>query len=206
MQTAPHANPRRCLLRAAAVFLLGLVEGRLWTTSFGATTILDPAQVARQFIQRSWQKKDGLPDNTVQALLQTRDGYLWIGTSRGLVRFDGLKFAVFDHVNSPEMVNDNCRSLAEDLAGNLWIGTADGLLRLRDGKFKRFTRKDGLAYSRAETRDRVGPIHADRRGNVWVTTVRLNLLRGDSIRSYGIPQGLMAEAVFTIHEDAAGML
>lgn len=52
---------------------VALAAGLFYATAFGATTILDPAQVAREFTQRSWQKKDGLPDNQVQALQQTRD-------------------------------------------------------------------------------------------------------------------------------------
>jgi ligand-binding sensor domain-containing protein len=109
-----------------------LAAGLWWATAFGATAVLDPAQVAREFTQRSWEKKDGLPDKQIQSLLHTRDGYLWIGTRRGLARFDGRKFTVFDHLNTPEMPDDNCKSLAEDLDENLWIATDDGLLRWRE--------------------------------------------------------------------------
>ncbi len=63
------------------------------------------------------------------AILQTRDEYLWIGTQEGLARFDGRNFTVFDHVNGPAFVDDDCRTLAEDLEGNLWIGTRQDLFR-----------------------------------------------------------------------------
>jgi ligand-binding sensor domain-containing protein len=169
-------------LRAAARLLVGFV---VVLPSFGATTILDPAHVAREFTQRSWQKKDGLPDNEVQALLQTRDGYLWIGTRRGLARFDGLRFVVFDHLNTPEMPDDNCKSLTEDTEGNLWIATDDGLLRCREGRFKRFTRKDGLASLPDEARDRIWMVQSDRSGGVWAGTLCLVLLQNGRIQEFG---------------------
>lgn len=174
--------------------------------SFGGTTVLDPAQVAREFTQRSWQKKGGLPDNTVRALLQTRDGFLWIGTSRGLARFDGLKFSIFDHLNTPEMVNDNCGSLAEDLEGNLWIATDDGLLRTRDGKFKRFTRKDGLAFPPAEATDRIGLVYADRHGGVWVKTVSLERFLNGKFALFDAAQLPATGWINCLHEDASGTL
>ena len=186
--------------------IVALAAGLFCATTYGATTILDPGQVAREFVQRSWQKKDGLPDNHVQALLQTRDGFLWIGTSRGLARFDGSKFVVFDHLNTPAMVNDNCLSLAEDLEGNLWIGTADGLLRLRAGQFKRWTRKEGLACQDHESRDRIGPIHADWRGDVWVTTFGLDRIRNGAIQNFSIPQGFVSYGICDMLEDPAGVL
>ena len=55
------------------------------------------------YTRRVWQTQDGLPENTVQAFAQTPDQYLWIGTSGGLVRFDGARFVVFDRGNTPEM-------------------------------------------------------------------------------------------------------
>ncbi len=87
----------RGLLRSCLI-LLECCIGFFASDAFGEAKVLDPTQVAEKFVQRSWQKKDGLPDNQVQVLLQTHDGYLWIGTHRGLARFDGLKFAVFDHL------------------------------------------------------------------------------------------------------------
>src|SRR2546427_8145873 len=76
-----------------------------------------------------WTSEKGLPQNTVKALVQTRDGYLWVGTLNGLARFDGVKFTVFDHVNTPEMKYDAIDDLAADEKdGSLWIGTRGALL------------------------------------------------------------------------------
>src|ERR1039457_474580 len=82
--------------------------------------------------------EQGLPQNTIRALLQTRDGYLWIGTLAGLARFDGVAFDVFNAGNTPEMINDAINALAEDRQdGTLWINTGNGLLRYYQHRFER---------------------------------------------------------------------
>src|ERR1043166_5748127 len=70
-----------------------------------------------------WETEDGLPQNSVIALTQTRDGYLWMGTLSGLVRFDGIRFTVFDENNTPGLGSSRVVSLFEDSRSNLWIGT-----------------------------------------------------------------------------------
>jgi streptogramin lyase len=64
-----------------------------------------------------------LPQSSIIALTQTRDGYLWLGTLNGLVRFDGVRFTVFDEGNTPELNSSRIVSLFEESSGNLWIGT-----------------------------------------------------------------------------------
>src|SRR5262245_46774272 len=80
-----------------------------------------------------WTINEGLPQNTVNAIAQTRDGYLWLATNGGLVRFDGVRFRVFNHSNTPGIVSIRFTSLYEDKQGALWTGSEDGYLtRLRD--------------------------------------------------------------------------
>jgi ligand-binding sensor domain-containing protein len=61
---------------------------------------LDPARGVTQYRHQAWSTKDGLPQSSVEAILQTRDGYLWLGTQEGLARFDGVSFTVFDKTNT----------------------------------------------------------------------------------------------------------
>jgi signal transduction histidine kinase/ligand-binding sensor domain-containing protein len=75
---------------------------------------------------RVWQTEDGLPDNKVMAVAQTRDGYIWAGTYSGLARFDGLHFTVFDNSNTREMHSPQVTSLFASDDGTLWIGHANG--------------------------------------------------------------------------------
>src|SRR6266404_981476 len=93
---------------------------------------------------RHWTTEHGLPQNRIACLKQTRDGYLWIGTWAGLVRFDGVHFTPFNKFNTPELVNDAINTLAQDAGGRVWIGTHDGLLSYWGYRFQRFTMADGL--------------------------------------------------------------
>ena len=106
------------------------IGGWLWLAGAGCVLCDGFASSGEpEFLRRVWTRENGLPHNTVRALLQTRDGYLWAGTRSGAARFDGQKFFVLSHTDFPVMVSDNCRVLAEDAAGSLWIGTDQGLLR-----------------------------------------------------------------------------
>ncbi|MCP3169520.1 two-component regulator propeller domain-containing protein [Myxococcus qinghaiensis] len=98
---------------------------------------LDPQRWVSQYSQDSWRSDDGLPQNSLLALAQTRDGYVWLGTWEGLVRFDGARFVVFDKRNTPELRNHTIKALAEDASGVLWVGTDQGLVSYVDGRFER---------------------------------------------------------------------
>ena len=84
---------------------------------------LDSSTAITQYHQDVWSERDGLPQGSVQAIIQARDGYLWVGTRDGLARFDGVKFTVFQAENSPGLESNDIRALYEDRAGRLWIGT-----------------------------------------------------------------------------------
>lgn len=103
---------------------LALAVAGLWWAA-ALTAHLAAAEAARtpeaSFIITSWGTEDGLPRNTVPAITQTRDGYLWLGTLNGLVRFDGIRFTVFDEVNTPGLASSGIASLFEDSQGRLWI-------------------------------------------------------------------------------------
>src|SRR5688500_9397047 len=97
------------------------------------------------YSRRVWQSSDGLPEDFTQAFAQTPDGYLWIGTSGGLARFDGVRFAVFNAGNETAFGDDSVYSLSTSRDGTLWAGTeGGGLIRYRQGSFRAFGAAEGL--------------------------------------------------------------
>lgn len=88
--------------------------------------------------------ENGLPQNIVQAQAQTRDGFVWLGTEVGLVRFDGSNFALFDQNSKPALPGNDVQCLLGTDDGALWIGTSDGLARFQNGSITTFTTANGL--------------------------------------------------------------
>jgi signal transduction histidine kinase/ligand-binding sensor domain-containing protein len=98
-----------------------------------------------QYFFDKWDTNNGLPQNTVGAIAQTRDGYLWLATLDGLVRFDGVRFRTFTVGNSEGLSSNRFRLLHETRDGALWIGSEDsGVTRYLNGKFRTFGEQDGL--------------------------------------------------------------
>jgi diguanylate cyclase (GGDEF)-like protein len=155
-----------------------------------------------QLMQSVWQTREGLPQNSVQAIVQTLDGYIWIGTQDGLARFDGVRFTVFNKENTPSIRHNNVRALCEGRNSALWIGTDGGLVCFRKGEFTSYTTDDGLPS------DIVASIYESARGGIWVGTWGGGLCRlqegGFSIYANG--EGLSNNYVAAIHEDHEGSL
>ena len=105
---------------------------------------LQPSTPLDRYGRQAWAMESGLPQNSVQALLQTRDGFLWVGTEAGLARFDGSGFEVFDHNSHPGLPGNDVRCLLEASDGALWIGTSEGLARWKDGSVTAYTTQNGL--------------------------------------------------------------
>ncbi|HYE31208.1 MAG TPA: two-component regulator propeller domain-containing protein [Methylomirabilota bacterium] len=164
------------------------------------TVALSPRKALTQFIQDSWQDRDGLPQNSVEAILQTRDGYLWFGTQYGLARFDGVKFTSFDPRNVPAFEGGAyVRSLCESRDGSLWAGLdRGGVVRYRDGKFERFGPERGFTSSNARA------IFEDRAGNVWVAAYA-GVFRFHNGRFTLIPK-VPTSNTYHIYEDPNGRL
>ncbi len=129
-----------------------------------AAAALEPSTPLASYGRQSWGMENGLPQNTVQALAQTRDGFLWLGTEAGLVRFDGNGFQVFDRNSTPALPGADVRCLLETKDGALWIGTSEGLARWKDGAVRAFTTRDGLPG------DGIRALSEDKGGLVWAYT------------------------------------
>lgn len=126
---------------------------------------LDAARSITQYSLKNWTSRSGLPQNSVNAILQTRDGYLWFGTEEGLVRFDGTQFTIFNHKNSPELHQSSVACLCETRDGSLWIGTqGGGITRYAKGRFTSLTTYEGLASNT------VMSILEDESGVMWFGT------------------------------------
>ncbi|MGB2624353.1 MAG: two-component regulator propeller domain-containing protein [Candidatus Acidiferrum sp.] len=154
------------------------------------------------YTRRVWQTQDGLPESTVQAFAQTPDHYLWIGTSGGLVRFDGARFVVFDRENTPQIHENSifCLMVARD--GSLWAGTdGGGLLRYHDGVFRSYSASDGLANYFVRS------VYQDNGGTIWVgTDAGLFRLSGDRFVRVDGTGEIPSLAVHDIREDRSGRL
>ena len=160
---------------------------------------LDPNYPLQHYGYQSWQTDDGLPQNTVHAVLQTRDGYLWFATEAGLVRFDGVRFTVFDRKNTPQFGSNLVYGLFEDRDGALWISTAGGLTRFENGEFKVFTTNEGLPANS------VWSTYQSHDGSLWaLTTSGLAKFAGGRFQPIALPQGLSAAS--TIVESLDGSL
>ena len=113
----------------------------------------------------TWTSEEELPQSSVIALTQTRDGYLWMGTLNGLVRFDGIRFTIFDESNTPGLASGRIVYLFEDSRRNLWVGTESaGVILVRDGQ------AIALDIGRGSRSSRLVSATEDAQGSVWLYT------------------------------------
>jgi ligand-binding sensor domain-containing protein len=162
---------------------------------------LDAAGAPAHFGHDAWDSDAGLPQNSVQVILQTRDGYFWIGTQEGLVRFDGVRFTVFDSRNTPALKDDWVQTLCETRDGSLWIGTLTGLSRRREGRFESIG--EGTALERAL----IGSLLETRDGTLWIgSSAGLAHVRAGKLTILSVQDGFPIDRVRSLYEDPAGRL
>jgi len=157
-----------------------------------------PRRRLEGYSRRVWQTQDGLPEETVQAVAQTPDRYLWIGTSGGLVRFDGAQLVVFDRENTPALHENSIFCLMVSKDGALWIGTdGGGVVRYQSGVFRSYSGKEGLSNGFVRT------VYQDHAGDVWVgTDDGLFRMAGNALVRVDGRSGIPAVAVHAIREDS----
>jgi len=156
--------------------------------------------LADDWLIRTWQTKDGLPQNTVNAIVQTRDGYLWVGTSSGLTRFDGARFRAFGLQDG--LLSVRISSLLEDASGRLWVGTAGGgISRWENGRFITPAESDVLAGADVQA------LAAGREGTLWIGTEQgLLQWRDGAFARIGLAEGLPTGQVRALMMDSRGVL
>lgn len=160
----------------------------------------DPATKITQYVHDVWQTEDGLPANDVQAIVHGSDGYLWLTTRGGLVRFDGVGFRVFNMVDTPVFGTDDLGSVVEDPDGSLWIGSRGaGLYRYRQGRFTAYPAPDPASSD-------LRALLVDRGGRLWAGSLG-GLLRLADDKLVAVEEPALALAdVRALYEDAAGTL
>ncbi len=149
----------------------------------------------------TWQQSQGLPQNSVRALLQTRDGYLWLGTTGGAARFDGVRFTVFEEGRGG-LGDNEVWALAEAEDASVWIGTyGGGVSRWAGGRLTTLTTKDGLVN------DYVAALSPDREGGMWIGTDEgLSRYKNGRFESYTASDGLADRKVRSLYVDQDGSL
>jgi signal transduction histidine kinase/ligand-binding sensor domain-containing protein len=162
---------------------------------------LNPALDVSQYAHTAWKIRDGFSKGIIFAIAQTPDGYLWLGTEFGLLRFDGVKAVPWQPPPDQPFPSSSIRSLLASRDGTLWIGTSDGLASWKDGKLTQYAETAGQA---------VKALLEDREGMVWVGTYadpigRLCAIRRGNIQCYG-DDGSFGRGMFSLYEDSTGNL
>ncbi|MDT8408282.1 MAG: diguanylate cyclase [Wenzhouxiangellaceae bacterium] len=163
---------------------------------------LNPDWQASQYLHDHFDRDDGLPAEIVWSVMQSRQGYLWLGTQNGLVRFDGVRFSTFNSQTDSQFATNDVRVVAESPNGVIWAGTyGGGALSLDNGQFTQLTTDDGLAH------DIVYDIHFAADGATWFATAGGVTRRHEGrMQSWTTDDGLVANRVFRIGEEASGKL
>jgi signal transduction histidine kinase/ligand-binding sensor domain-containing protein/DNA-binding response OmpR family regulator len=162
-----------------------------------------PPNAIQGYGHQAWQAPEGLPQDSVQTILQTRDGFLWVGTERGLARFDGLRFDVFKSTNTGGIKINYIEVLFESRDATLWIGTRDsGLLGMKNGKFTLYP------TANVPGGEDVTSIQQDRDGSMWIgfKSGGLGHLTDGKLTVLTTKRGLSSNAIEALLSAADGTL
>jgi signal transduction histidine kinase/ligand-binding sensor domain-containing protein len=130
---------------------------------FAYSSFFQQLSAAPRYFILTWQVENGLPDNSITAIEQTQDGYIWVGTRSGLARFDGVKFNLFDVNSTPELQSSYIATLFRAADGTLWIGHEHGEVTCyRDGKFR------AVPVQSSWTGGKIREIGEDKAGDIWL--------------------------------------
>jgi signal transduction histidine kinase/ligand-binding sensor domain-containing protein len=171
--------------------------GKLGLGLFFATTLLalDPHKALTQYTRAVWTQAEGLPQDTIRAITQTSDGYLWVGTDEGLARFDGYDFVTFTK-DDGSLPSTTITALAADKDGALWIGTPNGLSRYANLRFTTFKVADGLPDNA------INSLLVDHTGTLWIVAgISLSSYRDGKFFEYPAARLSPVKAARVIYED-----
>jgi ligand-binding sensor domain-containing protein len=142
---------------------------------------LDPSLDVSQYAHSEWRIGEGFSKGLIRALAQTPDGYIWLGTEFGLIRFDGVRTIAWQPPAGEQLPTTDIRSLQAARDGRLWIGTFNGLASWKDGKLTRYAELDGQV---------IESLLEDHEGTIWVagwapSVGRLCRIQSGNIQCYG---------------------
>jgi ligand-binding sensor domain-containing protein len=162
---------------------------------------LDPALDVSQYAHTAWKIREGFSKGLITSIAQTPDGYVWLGTEFGLLRFDGVRNVPWQPPPDQHLPSTNIFGLLASRDGTLWIGTRKGLASWKGGRITQYPELAGLA---------VGPLLEDRDGTIWagavgVPTGRLCAIQSGSVHCYG-EDGSFGFGVFSLRGDINGNL
>ena len=179
-----------------------IIANTFWAAGASAQS-MSGNNVFGRYQQLNWQERDGLPQNTVLAVTTTRDGYLWMGSYEGAVRFDGVRFTLFNPSTTTGIGNSFVTSLLQRRDGDLWLATyGGGVSRLSGGRFTQYSTRDGLSS------DFTWCLFEDHAGTLWIGTDGggVNALSQGRFTPYTIADGLPSNLVRAIVDDGHGGL
>ena len=162
---------------------------------------LNPALDINQYAHKAWTAREGLTQGQITSIAQTADGYIWLGTEFGLLRFDGIKNVLWQPPADHQLPSRRIFSLLVSHDGTLWIGTTEGLASLKDGRITQYAQFAGR---------QIFALIEDRDGSVWatanaVTTGKLCAIRNASVQCDG-DDGRLGRGAFNLFEDSKGNL
>ena len=177
---------------AAVALLLGQVEHGI---------ALEPVTRLDQYVRTIWNVDKGLPQSTVLSVKQTRDGYIWIATQEGFVRFDGHEFLTYDKHTYPQIISNMGVSISAAQDGTLYVGTLDGgVVRMRGEAIDVLTEANGLPANDVST------LYQSRDGTLWIGTSS-GLAQLSDGRLTTIAAGELSNQTITaLAEDSSGQL
>ena len=150
-----------------------------------------------------WTTRQGLPHNQVNAIAQSKDGYLWLGTWEGLVRYNGLEFHTFERANTPALHDNGIRSVRTAADGSIVVGTSrGGVSILSAGTWRHLGMREGLAQ------DEIMDALIDRKGRLWVATesAGVSMVAEGRVTQLNVRTGLPSNIAYGLLEDRDGSL
>lgn len=189
--------------RRAPSWLVGIHLLGFWAALVSPSAAVDPDQSFHQLLLETWRAEEGLSMGSVVDVVQTSDGYLWLGGYEELVRFDGVAFTVMARANTAGFPGNNLYALVEGAEGGLWIGTdGGGVSHYRDGRFTTLTSAEGLLS------DQVAALALGADDSLWIGTFGAGLSRYEDgvFHHYTTQDGLPSGFVTSLAVDLEGRL